>query len=398
MPRPSTAGANSRRSSLARRSAGRPSTAGSVARERSREFAETGSRTGSSVSSNGSNASNASFLDRFVSAADRREQKLLMMQKKEEVHDALIKRAQIDGMRPFTPELVREVAAEVDRVVNQDAMQSTWANSVGVEEDETDAEAQILNHEGKWSFGEVLSAPSLGTQTMSFGSRTAGSRTVSWGRTQSQSRSRDAGSEDTGRWSGMNVTPWRRSESGKFARESMVSTQSRSKGAVVMGLWDRLRTTTTRTDLLETLRQQPTLGPLDGGFCNWQEFEQAMLGLTLRLSIIEAKWLKKEFSGHQDGVPGAQFSYRGKGRPAPFLSDSSPLLFQRPPHLGRHSRLPRHVLANRRPPAPTALGVPPATRAERAARQAGGSDGQAREGKWVGPAGLAAAAPEAPAG
>lgn len=35
-----------------------------------------------------------------------------------------------------------------------------------------------------------------------------------------------------------------------------------------------------------------------------------MLLLTLRLSIVECKWLKHEFSTHQDGVPGAMFSYR----------------------------------------------------------------------------------------
>ena len=101
--RPSTAGVSSRRSSVGKRPAtagSRPTTLG-----------------GTSVGSASSTGSNISFLDRFT-AADRKQQKLLMLQKKEDVQDALIKRAQIDGARPFTPELVREVKIEADRVVN----------------------------------------------------------------------------------------------------------------------------------------------------------------------------------------------------------------------------------------------------------------------------------------
>lgn len=184
-----------------------------------------------------------------------------------QVNDALVKRAQIDGIRPFTPELVREVAEEVDRVVNPDAMMKTWEGTVGVAEEETEAEAQILNHEGTWSFSEVVSAQALAQQTASLGSRTVGSRTQTGSRSRSRTRSRGASGKfapesTSSQWEGTDVTPWRRSASGKKARESMVSAQSRAKGGVVMTLWDRLRSTTTRAEILGVLREQPTIGPM----------------------------------------------------------------------------------------------------------------------------------------
>eukprot|EP01051_Picozoa_sp_SAG22_P019285 SAG22_NODE_3512_length_1670_cov_1.161680_2_plen_171_part_00 len=160
---------------------------------------------------------------------------------------------------------------------------------------------------------------------MTIGSRTGGSRTTaSWG-PRSGTRSRMHGTDSSsasgaGRWTGMDVTPWRQSENGKIARETMVSTQSMQKGGVVMTLWDRLRTTTTRTELLAALQQHPTVGPLDGGFCSWPEFEGTMLQLTLRLSIIESKWLKKEFSGHQDGAPLSHLSVPDGLLPGPPIS------------------------------------------------------------------------------
>lgn len=48
----------------------------------------------------------------------------------------------------------------------QEMMESSWKDSVGELDENADNETAILNHEGKWNFGEVLSAPQLGQEVL----------------------------------------------------------------------------------------------------------------------------------------------------------------------------------------------------------------------------------------
>ena len=274
-----------------------------------------------SVSSSGSDASTMSFLDKY-STSDKKTQRLLMMQKKMELSDAMTKKAQLSLGRPCTPEMVRalgtEMNKELDGTVRRDKLESAFQQSVLEESDndhrpagEQDIDHNVLNHDGKFSFAEVA----YGTQelnaqvenvTQRLGLDTLGGsggfRSVARGSDFDDASSRHKSFEGScpseKSSSGANITmPWRGKHDAAVKEGKTRKSMSHS-GSLVINLYTTLKETTSREQLYNMLQQCVSTGPLDEGCCSFADFQATLLGLSIRLSKMEARWFTRHFKGH----------------------------------------------------------------------------------------------------
>lgn len=285
-----------------------------------------------SLSSSASDASTMSFLDKY-SISDKKTQRLLMMQKKMELSDAMTKKAQLSLGRPCTPEVVEalgnEMSKELDNTVRRETLESAFQQSVLDESDndhrpidEQNIDHNVLNHDGKFSFAEVAyGTQELDTQVEKVANKlglatlgsSGGFRSVARGSDfddassrRKSSRSSCSSEKSDSRGSNIN-TPWR-GKRDTISKESITRGSMRQSGSLVIGLYDTIKDATTRAQLCEMLQQCVTTGPLDEGCCSFADFQGTLLKLSVRLSKIEVRWCTRNFKGHTQLVD--SFNYR----------------------------------------------------------------------------------------
>jgi Ca2+-binding EF-hand superfamily protein len=293
-PRPSTTG--SRRPA----SRGRPSTAAADKMRRpgtADSIRSVGSR--GSYGSNFSNASTASFLDRFATA-DGKEKRLLMMQKKMELNEAMQKKVQIDQRRSCTPDMLRKLSSQVDRMVS--------AEDLAREDLEGDDSAlrnsDLMNRlSGRISVSEVMDNPLLDRHMREMTSTGMLERP----RTSSQGLRSSASLPNVGRRSigPMRTLPRDRpasrthANSRPWAQGSRQGSRGRVSGdSLVTTLKSRLdESGITRRVLEEVLVQQPSVNSADGGNCHIADLENALRCLGVTFSNMEKIYIRKKFAG-----------------------------------------------------------------------------------------------------
>lgn len=293
-PRPSTA--TSRRSLASR--GGRPSTAANrLTRPGTADsIRSVGSR--GSYASNFSNASTMSFLDRFATA-DGKEKRLLMMQKKMELNEAMQKRVQIDQRRSCTPDLLRKLSGQVDRMVS--------AEDLAREDLEGDESAlrnsDLMNRlSGRISLAEVIDNPLLDRQMREMTSAGMLQRPMS----SSAGLRNSASLPSLGRQQLAGRTlprerPMSRTHGGSrpWAQGSRQGSRSRVSGdSLVTTLKSRLNENgITRGIVEEVLGQQVSVHSSDGGNCHIADLENALRCLGFTFSSMEKIYVKKTFPG-----------------------------------------------------------------------------------------------------
>ena len=312
----------------------RPRTA-TTADSRSHFSKSTGtSRTRRTVSSSGSSASTMSFLDRF-STSDKKTQRLMMLQKKMDLTDAMTKKAQLSLGRPCTPEMVQalssELGKEVEASVQPEALDTAWQQSVLEESDnelrpvgEEQIDHNLLNHEGGFTFGEVLGGtseldPTVDKVTQRLGltmESSAGFRSVNSAKdfdAASSRRSSSKGSRSSAASGRTNQSqditmPWRGKGDKRIKSGTHRKRMTRQSGSLCLGMYDNIRHMTSRQQVTDALQQAKSVGPLDEGCCCFSDFETTLLQMSIRISRMEARWLGKNFPGHTP-VP-ESFNYR----------------------------------------------------------------------------------------
>ena len=293
-----------------------------------------------SASSSGSSASAMSFLDTY-SIADEKTQRLLMMQKKMQLSDAMTKKAQVQmaqSGRPCTPEMVEALGSamtrELDSTVQGDTLESAFQQSVMGESDndiaaggEERIDHNVLNHDGSFSFDEVVYGTHEldgqvekitrklamdGTLPQSMAS-SGGFRTVARGSDFDGGSSRRSGSKtgSEGSWGQTSMasinTPWR-GKGNANAKEGANRAKMRQSGSLVMGMYDTLKAGTSRAQLEHLMQACISTGPLDEGCCSFGDFKNTLHNLSIALSRMEIRWFQKEFKGHTN--VNESFNYR----------------------------------------------------------------------------------------
>jgi Ca2+-binding EF-hand superfamily protein len=288
-----------------------------------------------SSSSGASSASTMSFVDRYGNA-DPRKQRLMMMKKKIDLQNAMVKTAQVSlGGRPCTPEMVSRLGAEMghelERSVRRATLQSLTRRSVLEEKEEDhealaggDIDAELLNHEGEWGVAELAEGASslpqrvakvmteqMGLEVGMKGSSTPGAATTMSSGSEWFERSSVLSGAGGGRRGGnaeghsqASLMPWRAKDEQR-QRTVAASQRIRQSGSMAMNLFEGISTKISLGDMIAALRRQPSVGALDAGFCEYRDFEAAMHSNQIRLSRMEGKWLRKMYRG-----PKSLFGYQ----------------------------------------------------------------------------------------